>query len=173
MHEVPQFILDRAQAKEPIFTADEVATWSDSLFDQLITDGVLKATDNAASVSCDACGQDHVEKIEYIESPPGKELRAYVPCPENGRIRVPLGRLRRWIVSKTRLVEAGLIAGALDDNRDNLLADLRGLVDTLGDFLESGETSEGYDPDAMDWEAANPRRPFAFGRASRGTTLFP
>ncbi len=103
MHEIPQFILDRSLAREPIFTAEEVATWSDSLFDQLITDGVLKATDNAASVTCDACGHDHVEEVQYIQSPPGAELRAYISCPENGRVRVPLGWLRRWIVNKEEL----------------------------------------------------------------------
>jgi len=103
VHELPQFILDRALAREPIFTADEVAAWPDGLLDQLLEDGVLKATGNAASVTCDACGQDHVETVECIESPPGTGLRAYIPCPENGRVRVSLARLRCWIVNKEKI----------------------------------------------------------------------
>jgi hypothetical protein len=102
--DVPQFILDRARAKQPIFAADEVATWPNGLLDQLVESGVLAATDNASAVRCDACGHDHVERVEYIRSPPGTDLRAYISCPEsNGRVRVPLERLRQWVVNQENL----------------------------------------------------------------------
>lgn len=103
MHDLPEFVLERARAEEPVFNADEVAAWPDGLLDQLVGDGALKATSNALSVTCDACGHDHVETVEYIESPPGAELRAYISCPENGRVRVPLSRLRRWILIREKL----------------------------------------------------------------------
>jgi len=103
-------LIDRAQAKTPIVAADEVATWPDGRLDQFLADGVLKATSNAATVACDACGHDHVEKVEYIQSPPDAELRAYISCPENGRVRVPLGRLKQWIVNKKKLTGMGLLA---------------------------------------------------------------
>ena len=103
MLDIPQFILERAHAKEAIFTADEVATWPDGLFDELLADGVLEATNNASSATCDACGHDHVEVVVYIQSPPGTGLRAYIACPEAGRVPVPLDHLRRWIVNKGKL----------------------------------------------------------------------
>lgn len=109
VHDVPQFVLDRAGAKDPIFTADEVAVWPDGLLNQLAAGGVLKASGNAESATCDACGHDHVEKVEYIKSPPNTELRAYITCPENGRVRVPLGRLKQWVVDKQKLLDAGLV----------------------------------------------------------------
>jgi hypothetical protein len=103
VQDLPQIVLERALAKEPIFSADEVATWPESLLDQLVSEGVLKPTDNARSVTCDACGDDHVEEVQYIEAPPGSELRAYIWCPENGRVRVPLERLRCWVVNRHKL----------------------------------------------------------------------
>jgi hypothetical protein len=115
--DVPQFILDRALAKEPIFTADEVAAWPNGMLDQLTDEGILAATDNAQSVVCDACGHDHVETVEYVSAPPGTALRAYIFCDENGRVRVPLDRLRRWVVHRTILVKSGLIAPDTTDTR--------------------------------------------------------
>jgi len=99
VRDVPQFVVERAATKEPVFTADEVEAWPDGLFDQLVADEVLKPTSNAGAVPCDACGEDHVEEVQFIESPPGAELRAYISCPGNGRVRVPLHRLRRWTIA--------------------------------------------------------------------------
>jgi hypothetical protein len=115
--DVPQFVLDRAAAKESIFTADEVAIWPTGMLDELVSNGVLIATENATSVVCDSCGNDHIEKVEYIEAPAGTGLRAYIFCDENGRVRVPLDRLRCWLVNRSKLTEAGLIAPPLDDAR--------------------------------------------------------
>jgi hypothetical protein len=101
--EIPQFILDRSRATEAIFTADEVGMWPDGLLDQLVANGVLQATANARSVTCDACGEDHVEEVQYIEAPPGSKLRAYIWCPLNGPVAVPLERLRCWAVNPERI----------------------------------------------------------------------
>jgi len=97
--DVPQFVLDRLRAKEPIFTADEVACWSDGLLDQLLAEGIVQPAENVRSVACDACGHDHVEEVNFVESPPGSGLRAYITCPDAGRVAVPLGRLQSWIVN--------------------------------------------------------------------------
>jgi hypothetical protein len=111
VRDVPQIVLDRCAANAPIITAEEVAVWPPGSLDRLMADGVLKATHNAMSVCCEACGLDHVERVEYIESPPDSELRAYIPCPVNGRVRVPLDKLRRWIVCKKMLPGGGAITG--------------------------------------------------------------
>ena len=99
MPEIPSFILERAQAQELIFVADEVATWPSGLLSQLVADDVLTPTSNATSVTCNACGDDHVELVQFVEAPPGSELRAYIACPDNCRVRVPLDRLRQWSVN--------------------------------------------------------------------------
>jgi hypothetical protein len=86
----------RADIKEPLFTADEVIAWDDGIEDNLTRTGLIRRVENALSVSCDACADGHVEEVTFIESPPGSSLRAYIHCPENGRVRVPLERLRQW-----------------------------------------------------------------------------
>jgi hypothetical protein len=96
--EIPQFILERARANAGVFTADEVAEWPAGLLDQLVASGVLRADQPAKTVTCDSCGDDHVEVVQYVESPPGTGLRAYIPCPQLGRVLVPTARLRRWSV---------------------------------------------------------------------------
>jgi hypothetical protein len=101
--DVPQFVLDRLRAKEPVFTADEVACWPDGLLDQLLAEGVLHPAENAKSVVCDACGRGHVEEVIFIESPPGSGVRAYITCPEAGRVRIDLNRLRQWAVNQSTL----------------------------------------------------------------------
>lgn len=119
MPNVPQFVLERGNAPHPIFSADEVADWPGGLLDELLVVGVLKPWDNATTFACQACGHDHVETVQYIESPPGSGLRAYIPCPDNGRVRVPLERLRQWVVDRSKLPPAQaalpLAAGTQED----------------------------------------------------------
>lgn len=96
MPEIPAFILERVRSNADVFTADEVATWPSGQLDDLVAAGVLLPEQPAKSIACDACGDDHVEVVEYVEAPPGTGLRAYIPCPVTGRVRVPLERLRQW-----------------------------------------------------------------------------
>lgn len=66
--------------------ADEVESWPNGLVEKLVTDGVISPTDNALSVGCDACALDHIERVEYVESPDSSGLRAYITCPDLGRV---------------------------------------------------------------------------------------
>ncbi|MSO37799.1 MAG: hypothetical protein EXQ69_06045 [Acidimicrobiia bacterium] len=111
MPEIPQFVVDRLSASWPGFTADEVAAWPEGLLDQLLGEQVLRAAENARSVACDECGTDHVETVQYIESPPKSELRAYILCPQSGRVRIPLARLRQWVIDPKHVPGAGVRAG--------------------------------------------------------------
>lgn len=103
MLEVPHFILDRAQAEKPIFTADEVGRWPEGLVSLLEGYELIRPTDNASSVVCDACGHDHIEPVTKVSSPSGSGLRAFIVCPEAGRVMVPLDRLRQWALNVPKL----------------------------------------------------------------------
>jgi hypothetical protein len=103
-----RLVWDRADALEVIYTADDVTRWPPGAIDWLSGLGLLRQAGNAVAVSCDACGGDHVEEVSTLESPPGTGIRAYIPCPEAGRVGVPLERLRRWQIDFARL--AGMIA---------------------------------------------------------------
>jgi hypothetical protein len=105
-------LLERADAREPFFSADEVAVWARDVLEQLLSTGLLRAAANTGSVVCDACAGDHVEEVRYLESPPGTGLRAYIRCPVEGRVAVPLERLRCWEANYRRVAQ--LTASALD-----------------------------------------------------------
>jgi hypothetical protein len=109
--EIPQFIVERARANAGLFTADEVAAWPAGLLDELVCAGVLSPEKPAQSISCDACGDDHVETVQYVESPPNTGLRAYIPCPQVGRVPVLLSQLRRWRIGASAIDLGVTLAG--------------------------------------------------------------
>jgi excisionase family DNA binding protein len=80
-----------------------VARWPDGLFSLLEGYELIRQTDNASSVVCDACGHDHVESVTRLPLPNGGGFRAYIACPHEGRILVPLDRLRQWMLDLSKL----------------------------------------------------------------------
>jgi hypothetical protein len=101
--EVLDSLAERAHAGTPIVEADEVTKWPNGLLEELVADGTLRSIRNAKSIACDACGRDHIEAVEYVDSPPGTGLRAYISCPECGRVPVSLTRLRRWSIDLEKI----------------------------------------------------------------------
>ena len=97
--EVIADLVNRGRAGMNVVTADDVAGWPKGLLEQFVVDGILTPAANAKSIACDACGDDHVEPVQFVEAPPGSPLRAYITCPDNGRVQVPLDRLRCWRVN--------------------------------------------------------------------------
>ena len=108
-------VLDRADAPEPRFSGDEVTAWPPRAFALLLDAGLIREVENATSVVCDACADGHVEEVVLVKSPRETPPRAYISCPENGRVRVPFERLRQWDVDvaglATRLARAMDLAG--------------------------------------------------------------
>lgn len=98
MNDILATIWERADAREPRFSGDEVAAWDDGLIGRLEASELIRQVESATSVVCDACAEEHTEEVTYIESPHRSPVRAYIPCPENGRVNVPLERLRQWEV---------------------------------------------------------------------------
>jgi hypothetical protein len=94
-----------------ILTADDVEEWPAGRLERLLNAGLLHEAANARSVVCDACAEGHVEEVQLLESPPGSGFRGYIVCPENGRVRVPLARLRQWEIDLSGLAQA--LAAAL------------------------------------------------------------
>ena len=59
------------------------------------TAGLLKRAEDLRMVECDACGTPHIEEVEVFDASVGKP-RAYIFCPDAGRVSVEPERLQVW-----------------------------------------------------------------------------
>lgn len=112
MRDLLATVLGRTDAAEPRFSGDEVAAWPPGALQRLLDARLIREVENATTVVCDACAEGHVEDVVLVKSPRESTPRAYISCPENGRVRVPLERLRQWEVDFAGL--AGAVACAMD-----------------------------------------------------------
>ena len=104
-------LLERARSRIPedkVVTADEVAAWPEGSFASLLRDGILEEMQPVAAVECDACFEGHAELVDFVEEPPGSPRRAYIACPETGRVAVDPERMRRWQIVAEELDQAAL-----------------------------------------------------------------
>jgi hypothetical protein len=88
-----------------------VSSWPEGREALLTEARIIRRDSNTTTVICDACPEGHVEDVAFIESPPGSPVRAYIHCPEAGRVAVPLDRLKQWVVDFDGL--AGAVASGL------------------------------------------------------------
>lgn len=151
MPDLLSLIWERADAREPRFSADETRAWPGGAADRLVASGLIRQVENAASVPCDACADRHVEEVTFIESPRGSATRAYIPCEENGRVHVSLARLKQWEVDFNGLASA--IAKALE-LAGNIEEVAPGRVWFLGKATIAARSREVFLARGLAWEDA-------------------
>jgi hypothetical protein len=125
--ELTRQIVERARSGVPndrIVTADEAAEWPGGSIDALLREGFLQEIQPAMTVECDACFERHVEVVEFVEEPPGSELRAYIVCPESGRVKVDTQRMRRWEI-QPQVSEQHVPAGTTGTEASENSADVK------------------------------------------------
>jgi len=94
----PAFLL-RAECDLPCFSFDEIQSWAPDGLERLTKLGLLREGDRAQFVACDACDDCHVEEVIWQPSVrDASGMRAYIPCPVEGAVHVPIERLRQWTV---------------------------------------------------------------------------
>lgn len=112
-------VLERADALEPRFVADEVMRWPEGAERELLEAGIIRRDDTATTVVCDACGEGHAEDVATIVSPPGSQPRSYIHCPDAGRVMVPPERLFQWVIDTrdiaTAVSRALSLTGAMEE----------------------------------------------------------
>ncbi|HWR49689.1 MAG TPA: hypothetical protein VN428_01185 [Bryobacteraceae bacterium] len=113
MSSVQAAFWSRAVIENPVFAFDEVRRWPRQQFDDLVSVGLLRETEQAELVMCDGCYDAHWEEVIWMPSvrePSG--MRAYIPCPTEMTVRVAPERLRQWAVDTDAL--ARQIAAAME-----------------------------------------------------------
>ncbi len=105
-------VWEHSDAEGARIDGDEADAWGGGVIELLADAGLVCRVENARCIPCDACAEQHVEEITYIESPPGSQARAYIYCPEHGRVAVQLERLKQWAVNFESLARAA--ANGLD-----------------------------------------------------------
>jgi len=152
---------ERIDLASPLIDGDEVLRWDDGGdLDRLVTAGLVRETQAASSVVCDACDLGHVEEIVFIDTPADAGVRAYIRCPDNGRVRVPIDRLRQWEVDFSGL--AGALATALV--RDGAAEDLvESRVWFIGKAVFAARSRDVFLARGLSW----PDAPGVIAQASR------
>lgn len=109
-------VCERWELPDPVFGADELAGWPAGAVEALASTGILAETTAATSVRCDACEQDHVERVIPLDTL-GRPRRWFLRCPDSGRVTVDPFRLRRWVVQgdrfAARVADAAGVAGGV------------------------------------------------------------
>lgn len=88
----------RADLEDPAFTGDELRRLPAATRPVLESHSLLRQSENLRVIQCDACGDGHVEEVEILVAPAGSKPRAYITCPDAGRVSVPMERLQQWSV---------------------------------------------------------------------------
>jgi hypothetical protein len=106
-------ILFRLPDGNAAFRFDEICTWDPERLAFLLSAGILRQGPLARYFACDSCPAQHVEEVYWEESaldPSGR--RAYIPCPEDIPINIPIARLQQWVPDAGTLAEH--LAGAME-----------------------------------------------------------
>lgn len=119
----------RADLEDPVFIGDEVRRWPANIRHLFESHSLIRQSENLDVVECDACGDGHVEEVEILTEPPGTKPRAYISCPEAGRVSVEFERLYQWSIDLEALAQT--VAAALD-LRDRIVSITPGRVWLLG-----------------------------------------
>ena len=102
--------LCRADSREEIFGADEVAQWPESALEVLVKSGLLGRAEPAQVIECDGCERNCFMPVHVRPAEANRPARVFISCdkPEDvGRVPVELGRLTQWRIT------GGMLAGAV------------------------------------------------------------
>ena len=102
----------RADLEDPVFTGDEVRLLPERARRLLESQSLIRQSENLRVIDCDACGEGHLEEVEIITEPAGSKPRAYITCPEAGRVSIDMQRLQQWSADLDAVVRT--VAACLD-----------------------------------------------------------
>lgn len=92
-----------------LFDYEDVADWPVGAVGSLLALGVLREGGHARFATCDGCGENCLEEVEFIDGGDDETPRAYLICHQPmdiGRVPVPADRLMTWSIETSSLAEA-------------------------------------------------------------------
>lgn len=101
-------LLERLASGDPIVGVDEMRRWGRLEFERAAGLGILRETEPARWIMCDACPERHWSEVIVVAG--GR--RMFISCPEEGTVNIEPPRLRQWRIDAGRVAE--MAAAALD-----------------------------------------------------------
>lgn len=156
MSQFLQFLWQQIRPNRTRLSMSAVEQWPEGRLDELLQRKLIVETDiPATSVTCDACSLDHSSKVIWLDYPAGR--RAFIVCPENGRVQVDLDRLKQWDVDFQLLAShtSESIPGELTresfkriQSSEFTVDDQSTILDSLGKFRPAERTPRQKKSDA-------------------------
>jgi hypothetical protein len=138
----------RADLEDSAFNGDEVRRLAATTRRLLESHSLIRQSENLHVIECDACGDGHVEEVELLVEPAGAKPRAYITCPEAGRVSVDMQRLQQWSVDLDAV--ARTVSAALD-LRERILSIAPGRVWLLGTMQVDQHTRDIFLVRGIGW----------------------
>jgi len=104
-----QRLLERLASGDPVVGVDDIRSWNKAEFECAVTMGLLRETEAARWILCDACSDRHWSEVITVAG--GR--RMFLSCPEEGSVNVEPSRLRQWRIDTGRLAELVALAVGL------------------------------------------------------------
>jgi len=101
-------LLERLASGDPVVGVDEMRRWGRLEFERAAGLGILRETEPARWIMCDACPERHWSEVAVVAG--GRRL--FISCPEEGTVNIEPLRLRQWRIDAGRVAE--VTARALD-----------------------------------------------------------
>ena len=120
----------RIDLAEPVFLGAELSAIGSNLRSRLDGFKIFRRSEDLDEVECDACGDGHSGRITVLIAPPGSKPRAYMWCPEVGRVSVGAERLEVQRVELDRLATAASIVLGFSSTPCSLVDDRLWLLGT-------------------------------------------
>jgi len=113
-----------------VLSADDLDDLGEAARSFLVEQRILVLAENAAHVVCDACHEDHVERVERVVGR-DREVRFQVYCRHAGLVDVAAERVRQWRVDPGRM--ADLLADCLTARQktDNVVPNIAWWLGTV------------------------------------------
>ena len=118
MNEALDMVWQRAELRDHVLSARELARWQADQRDVITALGLICRTSDATALLCDDCGPPH--PVEVIRDP-RKPQRPYYLCPEIGRVPLTPTDLYRWKADFDQIAETIKAAIGLSGKTSTLI----------------------------------------------------